>query len=173
MLRDDEKLLDSFEQVYRLLEQVTKSLTDQKCIYAEKIRQWEDEIKAYGRIIEEISLPARLILEHILLLKFRSGQMAMEAENITQVFSAIGDVRVEKFGIIKITSGDVELSWRDELYNYLIYPDKVELRTNDEKTTIKLFFSQSFEEKDIQKFSDIKESLQLLYIHPSLEKHIH
>lgn len=170
MLNDDQRLLDSFERIFRLLEQETKNLSELKCIYAEKIRQWEDEIKAYGRIIEEISLPARFILEHILLLKFRSAQMAVEAQNIAQGFSTIGDIRVEAFGIIKIKTGNLELSWRDELYNYLIYPDKVELRTIDEKTTIKLFFSQSFEERDVQKFSAMKESSQLLYIHPSLEK---
>lgn len=172
MLDDDQKLLDSFERIFRLLDQETKNLTQLKCIFAEKIREWQDEIKAYGRIIEEISIPARFILEHIMILKFRSGQMAVEAQNITQGFAAIGDIRVEEFGLIKIKSGNLELSWRDELYNYLIYPDKIELRTMDEKTTIKLFFSQSFEDRDIQKFSAMKESSQLLYIHPSLEKHI-
>ncbi|WP_368294423.1 hypothetical protein [Dehalobacter sp. TBBPA1] len=172
MNHHDQVLLESFERIYCLLEKETQNLTEIKSAYAEKIRQWEDEIKAYAMMIEEISLPARFILEHILSLKFKSGQMAVEAENITQGFSGIGDIIVEKFGIIRISTGNLQLSWRDELYNYLFYPDKVELRTNDERTTIKLFFSQQFDGKDIQRFSAVTESRQLLYIHPALKKYL-
>lgn len=170
MIDDDQILLESFERIFRVLDIEADNLKEVKSIHAERVRQWEREIRAYARILEDISLPARLIIEHILELKHKAGQMAVEAENVIQGFSAINDVKVEEFGVIRISTGNIQLTWRDEVYNYLLYPDKVELRTIDEKATIKLFFSHVFGKQDVQKFAAITTSPKLLYIHPALEK---
>lgn len=172
MLKEDPILLDSFERIFRVIDSEAKILQDVKSIHAERIRQWVKEIRAYARILEDISLPARLILEHMLELKYKSGQMAVEAANINQGFSVINDIRVEEFGVIQISTGNIQLSWRDEIYNYLLYPDKVELRTIDEKSTIKLFFSHTFGKQDVHKFSAITASPKLLYLHPVLQRFI-
>jgi len=169
---EDLILLESFERIFQVIQKEVLNLKDIKSIYAERVRQWEKEIRAYARILEDISLPARLILEHILELKYISGQMAVEAENINQGFSQINDVQVEEFGVIKIATGNIQLNWRDGIYNYLLYPDKVELRTVDEKSTIKLFFSHNFGRQDIYQFSAVAESPKLLYLHPTLQKYI-
>lgn len=172
LLKEDQIVLESFERIFRVIENEAKNLKDVKSIHSERVRQWEKEIRAYARILEDISLPARLILEHILELKFKSGQMAVEAENIIQGFSNINDISVEEFGVIQISTGNIQLSWRDEIYNYLLYPDKVELRTIDEKSTIKLFFSHIFGRQDVHKFSSVTASPKLLYLHPVLKKYI-
>lgn len=172
MLENDQLLLDSFERIFCLLDQEADALKEIKSVHAERIRQWGKEIRAYARILEEISLPARFILEHILEIKHKSGQMAVEADNIKQGFSAITEVSVEEFGVIKIRTGNIQLSWRDDTYNYLVYPDNVELRTLDEKATIKLFFSHTFGSQDVQKFAALTESSRLLYLHPALEKYL-
>jgi hypothetical protein len=172
MLREDQILLESFERIFQVLKDETLNLQGTKSVHVERIRQWEKEIRAYSRILEDISLPARLILEHILQMKYKSGQMAVEAENIVQDFSGINEVRVEEFGVIKISTGNIQLAWRDGIYNYLLYPDKVELRTVDEKSTIKLFFSHNFGRQDVHKFSAVAESPQLLYLHPVLQKYL-
>lgn len=172
MLHDDQILLDSFERLFCVLEEESRNLKNIKSIHAERIRLWEKEIRAYARIFEDISVPARLIIEHILELKNKSGLMAVESQNISQSLSIINDVRVEEFGVITIFTGNLKLSWRDDFYNYLLYPDKVELRTVDEKTAIKLFFSHVFGEQDVHKFSAVTSSKQLLYIHPILQKYI-
>jgi hypothetical protein len=172
LLKEDPILLESFERIFRVIENESKNLKDVKSIHVERVRHWEKEIRGYARILEDISLPARLILEHILELKVKSGQIAFEAENMVQGFSKIHDVRVEEFGIIKILMGNIQLTWRDEIYNYLLYPDKVELRTMDEKSTIKLFFSHIFGRQDVHKFSAVAQSSQLLYIHPVLQRYI-
>lgn len=171
MLYDDQEILASYERLFCALENESRILKDIRSIHAEIIRQMGQEIRSYARIFEEISLPARFILEHILELKHKGGQMALEAENISQHFSAITEVRVEEFGIIKISTGSVQLSWRDEFYNYLLYPDKVELRTTDEKTAIKLFFSHAFGSQGIQKFRNLNTSSRLLYLHPVLQNY--
>lgn len=170
MLSDDQILLESFERLFCVLEDESRNLKNVKSIHAERIRLWEKEIRAYARIFEEISIPSRLILEHILELKHKGGQMAIEAENISQSLSIIHDVKVKDFGVITIHTGNVQLAWRDSFYNYLLYPDKVELRSLDEKTVIKLFFSHVFGQQDIHKFSEVTSSEQLLYIHPTLQK---
>ncbi len=172
MYDDDQKLLNSFEHIFQVLNEEVNSLNEIKSIHVQRIRQWENEIRAYARILEDISLPSRFILEHILELRDKSGQMAVEAENITQGFSVINDVEVKKFGVIWISLGTIELSWRDEDYNYLLYPDKVELRTIDEKAMIKFFFPYNFSQQYVQKFSEIISSPKLLYIHPVLQKYL-
>ncbi len=170
MHKTDQDLLESFEKIFRVLETESRNLKDVKSIHTERIRQWEDEVRSYARILEDISLPARLILEHLLKLKQKNGQVAVEAENIIQGFSAIHGVRVEEFGVIRVAAGSLNLSWRDEDYNYLLYPDKVELRTLDEKATIKLFFSHDFARQKVLYFSAIITCKNVLYIHPDLEK---
>jgi hypothetical protein len=170
LLDNDQILLDSFERIFRVLDQETTRLKEVKSVHTESIREWEREIKAYARILEDISLPARFIIEHILKLRQEAGQMAVEAENIIQGFSPIIDVWVEEFGVIKISTGTIRLTWRDSIYNYLLYPDKVELRTIDEKATLKLFFSHVFSKQEILRFSALKNSPNLLYIHPSMLK---
>ncbi|NLM21362.1 MAG: hypothetical protein GX207_06390 [Peptococcaceae bacterium] len=166
----DLKLLDSFERIYQVINREVNNLQEVKLVYVEMIRQWEKEIRSYARILEDISLPSRLILEHILDLKLKSGQMAVEAESINQGFAPINYVGVEEFGVIKISTGSIELIWRDADYNYLLYPNKAELRTIDEKAVIRLSFSYSFGQKHLQKFAGVLSSPQLLYIHPTLEK---
>lgn len=172
VLKEDAILLESFDRIFEVIKNETKQLEKVKSIHVERVLQWEKEIRGYARILEDISLPARLIIEHILELKAKAGLMSFESENIVQNFSKIHDVRVEEFGVIKISIGNIELTWRDEVYNYLLYPDKAELRTIDEKSMIKLFFSHHFGRQDIHKFSEVAQSSQLLYIHPDLQKYI-
>lgn len=172
MFDEDSKLLDSFERIYQTIDQEVNQLQETKSVYIHKIRQWKDEIRGYARILEELSLPARLILEHILELKQKEGQMAVAAESISQGFASVNDLWVEEFGVIRISTGTIELSWRDADYNYLLYPDKVELRTTDEKAVIKLFFSYNFGQQFLRKFSEVTSSPKLLYIHPDLQKYL-
>jgi hypothetical protein len=169
---DDQKLLTSFERIYQIFLQEVKNLQEVKSIHVEKIKQLKSEIRSYSRILEDISLPARLIVEHILELKHKSGQVALEAENVSQGFSAINSLAVEEFGVICISIGTIELTWRDEDYNYFLYPDKVELRKKDEKTLVKFFFSQDFGLQHVKKFSKILDCPQLFYIHPELRKYL-
>jgi len=172
LLNNDHILLDSFERIYRVINQEAENLKDIKSIHVEMVRQWERDIRAYARILEDISLPARLILEHILELKHKAGQMSVESESVNQGFSMINEVGVEEFSVIKISIGTIELSWRDQEYNYLLYPDKVELRTVDEKAMIRFFFSHNFGRQFIHRFSEVINSSKMLYIHPVLEKYI-
>lgn len=170
MQQEDELLLESLERIYRVLELETAQLKEIKSIHVEKIIEIEDEIRAYARIIEEISVPARMILEHVLVLKDKSGQMAVESSNINHNFSEIRNIKIDKFGLINIKTGGLELSWRDIDFNYYFYPDKVELRSKDEKSSIKLFFSLNFGRQTVKKFADIKKDQGVIYIHPMLNQ---
>jgi hypothetical protein len=129
-----------------------------------------DEIRNHRRIFEEISLPARLVVEHLMSIQLITGQVGLETGQLSQSFSSIRGINIEQFGIIKIMLGELEVSWRDENYSYYFYPDKVELRARDEKSGVKLFFSIAFTRQAVEKYPELLRSPKVSYIHPQLEK---
>lgn len=172
MREEDSILLDCLEDMYHTLEKALKKANQVRSIHVQKLEQLLAEIKSERRIFEEISIPARLIVEQLLESQFRVGQVAIEAERLKQSFASVVYVKVEEFGIIRIKIGELEISWRDGNYSYYLYPDKIELRANDEKSSIKLFFSISFNRKTLENFPEILISPNVVYIHPQLEKWI-
>ena len=167
-MRDDEILLASLEKISAVVTREIKELQNLKSIHVQQIMAWSEEIRAYSRIFEEISLPARLIVEHILESWHKDGQMAIETPNIKQEWAVIKDLKIHKFGVILLTVDTLKVSWRDGEYNYFFYPDKVEMRMNDEKSFIKLFFSRRFTRRIPQDFADLVDLPQVTYVHPSL-----
>lgn len=170
MLKDDNLFLESFENIYSVIARELQELEDNRSVYKDKLIELKEEIRAYCRIFEDISLPARLILEQVMDMKQKSAQIAIEAQNMTQNYAMIKEIKVLEFGVIRLTVGEMDISWHDREYNYLLYPDKVELRTLDEKSVIKLFFSNVFDQQIIDKFSPLlKDEEKVIYIHPSLK----
>ena len=169
-MREDDLILECLENIHIVLEQSLKRMEKLRSVEVFQLENWAEELRSLRRVFEEISYPARLILEHIMHLRQKNGQIALEAEHISQSFSAIGTFKVEQFGIIKLRLGELEISWRDESYTYYLYPDKVELRAIDEKSAIKLFFSLGFSRQLVEKFPELARSPNVVYIHPQLEQ---
>lgn len=172
MREEDAILLECLEDMYHASEKVLKKTQKVRSIHVQKFERLFDELKSERRVFEDISIPARLIVEQLLESQFKIGQVALEAEYLTQSFTGVEAVNVEEFGIIRVRLGDVEISWRDGNYSYYLYPDKVELRASDEKSSIKLFFSISFNRQTIVNFPEILTSSNVVYIHPQLENWI-
>lgn len=139
-------------------------------VHIQQLSAWSEEIRAYIRLFEEISSPARLVVEHVLDLKFNDGLLGVETENIKMDRSIIDSMQIFEFGVIQVVVGNMQLSWRDGDYNYYFYPDMVELRTADEKSLIKLFFSRNFARQTQVQFAALKNLPQVIYIHPELVK---
>lgn len=167
---EDPILLECLEDVYHTFEKALKKAYQVRSIHVQKFEQLLVEIRSERRIFEDISLPARLIVEQLLESQFKVGQVAIETERLKQSFASVAHVKVEEFGIIHIKLGELEISWRDGNYSYYLYPDKVELRAADEKSAIKLFFSISFNRQTLERFPEILSSPNVVYIHPQLEK---
>ncbi|KGK89752.1 hypothetical protein DP73_08950 [Desulfosporosinus sp. HMP52] len=172
MREEDLILLECLEDVYHTFEKALKKAHQVRSIHVQKFEQLLVEISSERRIFEDISIPARLVVEQLLESQFKVGQVAIEAERLKQSFASVAYVKVEEFGIISTKIGELEVSWRDGNYSYYLYPDKVELRATDEKSSIKLFFSISFNRQTLERFPEILISPNVVYIHPQLEKWI-
>ena len=170
MREEDFLLLESLEEIHRVLEKSIKEISKVRSIHVTHFEHWAEELRNYRRIFEEISSPARLIIEQLLDNQYKSGQVALEAGQLSQSFSSIGGIKVEQFGIIKIKLGELEVTWRDGSYTYYLYPDKVELRAVDEKSAVKMFFSLPFTRQTVEKFPELVQSPNVAYIHPQLEQ---
>lgn len=166
----DNLLLECIEDTYRALETTLKKVRGIRSVHVFQLERWAEELRSQRRIFEEISFPARLIVEHLMECQSKNGQVALEAEHLNQSLSSVRAVTIEKFGIIKVTLGELEISWRDDNYSYYFYPDKVELRAIDEKSAIKLFFSLGFSRQLVEGFPELFSSPNVIYIHPQIEE---
>lgn len=169
MREEDTILLECLEDMYHTVEKALKKAQKVRSIHVRKFEQILDELHSERRVFEDISIPARLIVEQLLESQYRVGQVALEADYLRQPFSGVEAVKVEEFGNIRVKLGEVEITWRDGNYSYYLYPDKVELRARDEKSAIKLFFSIAFNRQTLERFPEILTSPNVVYIHPQLE----
>lgn len=167
---EDALLLECLEDVYYIVEKALKKAHKVRSIHVQRFERILEELRSERRVFEDISYPARLIVEQLLESQYKVGQVALEAEYLKQSFTSVTYVKIEEFGIICVKLGEAELSWRDGNYSYYLYPDKVELRANDEKSAIKLFFSISFNRQTLERFPEILMSPNVIYIHPQLKE---
>lgn len=170
MKQEDFLLLECLEDIHRVLEQSLKKISKVRSVHVNHLEDWAEELRNHRRIFEEISSPARLIIEHFMHTQQKAGQVALETGQLSQTFSSIGGIKVEQFGIIKIKLGELQVTWRDGSYTYYLYPDKVELRAVDEKSAVKMLFSLAFTRQTVEKFPELVHSPNVAYIHPQLEE---
>jgi len=169
----DKKFLDAYEDLARAFWQVKEMLSDvsQESPQFNRLSLIEKKLTTERRIIEEISLPCRFILEHFSTfmgkfdhtLGYRVGQFQAGR-------ALLSDFRVEKWGKIVLNMGNVQLTWRDEDYRYLFYPNKVVLRARDRiKPEMHLSFSFTFKHSHLlEMFKDVKNHPQVEYWHDDL-----
>lgn len=170
MRESDSLVLEGLEEMYFSLDGILKRLERNRSVHVIKLEQVLQELRSQRRTLEELSYPARLIVEQLLEIQIKGGLVAMESEHFSQPWMHVRQIKVEEFGLVKIWLGNLEISWRDGGYTYYFYPDKVELRSADEKSSIKLFFSLAFSQQIVEGFSEFLSSPNVVYIHPKLEK---
>lgn len=163
-------LLESLEDIHHVIEHSLKKISKVRSVHVHHFEEWAEEVRNHRRIFEEISMPARLIIEHLMHCRHKSGQVALETGQMTLAFTSIGSIKVEQFGMIKIKCGELETSWRDSSYTYYFYPDKVELRAIDEKSAIKILFTYAFTQQIVEKFPELIQCPNVAYIHPQIEQ---
>jgi hypothetical protein len=141
-LRNDALVMESLEDIYHFIENERRKMGKDAFVHALLLERMAQNLLSQCRMFEEISYPARLIVEHLIDTQIKLGMAALESERVVQNFAMIQYVKVEEFGLIKVGLGHLKFVWRDGDYQYYLYPDKAELRALDEKTAVKLFFSQ-------------------------------
>ncbi|MDR1603759.1 MAG: hypothetical protein LBS10_03070 [Gracilibacteraceae bacterium] len=166
----DGRVLESLERIYRCLEAEIEKLSDLRAVPLDGLREMARETKGYARLLEEISAAGRVVVEYALLLKRDDGRIALETDAVRQGFCAVRRVHIEEFGVLRLDLGDARLTWRDGGCNYLFYPDKLEMRAQDERTAVKLFFSRSFDRQFLRHKGDLLACPLTSYVHPELEE---
>ena len=169
-MRNDQLMMECLEDIYYFIENELKKIGKNKSVHSLILEKMAQDLLCQCRIFEEISYAARLVVEHLMEIQLKGGMVAVEAEYFSQNHTVVNHVHIEEFGIVKIFLGQLEISWRDNNYQYYLYPDKVEMRAVDEKSAIKLFFSHAFYSQIVERFPEIRNSSNVVYIHPELKK---
>ena len=169
----EQKILEIYEDFMRIHWRGKEKLTDynQDLPQIYRFLQLEGIFSTERRLIEEVSLPCRFLLEHLSTFLGKLDQTIGYKVGKFQVGRALlCDFQIKDWGNVELNLGNVQLTWRDQDYNYLFYPDKVTLRPCDRaKPEIHLYFSFYFKYSHIlDKFQDVKDHPQVEYWHEDL-----
>lgn len=169
--RQDVLALEIFEDLYYFLDNKLKLLPEQSP-QRHLLAEIQQIVASERRVLEEISLPCRFLLEHLTQLQFRGSTLELETENLAQAKSLITGITVLDWGKVRLGLGALDLSWRDTGSQYYFYPDKVEIRPQDERVRgFKLFFSFPFKSSHglLERFPEVREHPQVGYWHSDLD----
>ncbi len=169
----DRKYLEALEDISQTLWRSKKEygLTEESHPQALRLKEIEEKLTRERRIVEEISLPCRLILEHFSTFLKKSDHVIGFRLGLLEVGKGIlNDFSIDEWGTIYLEIGNIRLGWHDKDYQYLFYPDKVILRSYDRsKPEIQLIFNFAFKySKILPEFNDLTDHEQTLYCHPDM-----
>ncbi|MCL1849752.1 MAG: hypothetical protein FWF83_08840 [Clostridiales bacterium] len=136
-----------------------------------RFRQLEEMVASERRLMEEISPPCRLILEHFT--TFLDQPDRGIGIRYGQSRYSNGDYlgySINEWGHVTLKVGNCWITWRDDEYQYMFYADKVILRAYDiQKPEISLSFSFSLRySKLLEEFRDVPGHPQTAYYQPDL-----
>lgn len=137
-----------------------------------RIATIEKAILSEQRLIEDISLPGRFIVEHFSTMLNEIGySMGFQYREVKSGRGPLNNVVVGSWGTITIKVGDIELSWRDQDVQYMFYPDQVVVRPKDSaEDEMTFYFSYSFKYAlgQLKLYQGVKDDPQTAYWHSSL-----
>lgn len=173
-LERDQRFLEAFEEITQKIWNCQEKFNlseDENHPQTLRFKQLMEKCATERRLLEDVSLPCRFILEHFSTfmgkpdhtIGFRFGTLEA-GRGILNNFS------IDEWGNVCLIIGNIRLCWRDAEYQYLFYPDKVILRSYERsKAEIHLFFNFAFKySKLLQGFGGVAEHKQTLYWHPDL-----
>ncbi len=173
-LERDREYLEAIEEITKTLRRCKEqyNLTEEEN-HPEVIRFKiiEEKLTTERRLLEEVSLPCRFILEHFSTFLGKTDQTIGFSFGLLEVGRGpLNDFSINEWGNVYIVIGNVRLGWRDKDYQYLFYPDKVILRAYDQsKPEIHLSFNFAFKySKLIPEYLGVPDDEQTFYCHPDL-----
>ena len=164
-MRQDENLLVLYEDLMRAVVAGKKQLMAKDEIlstsFIKRLERLKEKLEFERRLIEDISLPARLILEH-----FSYG-------NITSGHGRLHQMKINDWATICLVIGDSEITWRDSEVHYLFYPDKVTIRSKEslKDADINLHFKHRFNHAShlLRLFQAVAQDKKTAYWHEKLK----
>ena len=174
-LDSDAKVLLLCEDLQKILKNFKDSapLADEGDLPLKKRLDFlEKMVASEQRLIEDIGLPGRYIVEHFtIILNEMSYSMGFKYRQIQSGRGPLTEISVGEWGTILVKIGNMEISWRDQDVQYMFYPDQVVVRPKDSaEDEITFFFSYSFKYApgQLKKFQAVKDDPQTAYWHESL-----
>ena len=132
----------------------------------------EGAIDSERRLIEEISLPGRYLIEHFTaILHEPNYSVGFKYRALKGSRGPLAEIRVGEWGTITLKVGNVDISWRDQDVQYMFYPDQIVVRPKDSaEDEITLFFSYplKYAPARLKIFQAVKDDPQTAYWHDSL-----
>jgi len=170
----DQKYLEAIEEITQTLWRCKEQydlVVEENHPQTLRFKAIEEKITTERRLMEEVSLPCRFILEHFSTFMGKPDQTIGFRLGLLEVGRGmLNDFIINEWGNVYLIIGNIRLGWRDKDYQYLFYPDKVILRSYERsKPEIHLFFNFAFKySKLIPEFAEIPNDEQTLYCHPDL-----
>ena len=123
----DQEILLAYEEIGEVIKKLEeKEGFDENTSYYNRLKLIKDQIATERRMIEELSLPCRYILEHF---SFFLGKLdytlGFKCGKIEAGRGLLSAITVEEWGNVRLFLCSIELSLRDADYQYMFYPDKV------------------------------------------------
>ena len=172
----DARYLAAIEELTQAIRYITDEYLEEKGDPAFRsqglrFRYIEETVASERRLIEEISPPCRLILEHFS--TFLDQPDRCVGIRYGQCSYSNGDFlgfTINEWGHVTLKVGNCRITWRDDEYQYMFYSDKVILRANDiQKPEITLSFSFSLKySKLLEAFRDVPGHPQTAYYQADL-----
>lgn len=168
----DQKILDMYEELEHILKSAENlpAFNDSSPYFC-RLHTIKDKVETERRLLEEVSLPCRFLLEHFsLFLGKWDYSIGFQYGQIQSGRSILNDIKLSEWGKVILLIGNLEISWRDEDYSYMFYPDKVILRPKTVgKSDIYLYFSYAFTYSNLlHRFKDVAYDPQTSYWHQEL-----
>jgi hypothetical protein len=173
MLRDQRSLSFLEDMTAALRKSKSAYNLDEEVDYPQwsRLQHLEIILASERRLLEEISLPCRLVLEHFTSLVDHPDQMIHFRYDLIETGKgSFHGFVINEWGHVTVHIGSTSIAWRDGDYQYMFYPDKIILRALD-ATRPELHFSFNFAFKYswlLENFPDIPVHPQTVYVHPNL-----
>lgn len=133
--------------------------------------QLEAMVASERRLLEEISLPCRLVLEHFsAFVEQPDRSISVRYGSALYNNGAYQGYAINEWGHVTLKLGNFSITWRDDEYQYMFYSDKVILRPLDiQKPEICISFTFSLKySKLLEDFRDVTSHSQTGYYQPDL-----
>lgn len=174
--KKDERYLAAMEELTQTIRRVTDEYMEEDKdpeFHSQRLRfrQIEDMVASERRLVEEISPPCRLILEHFsTFLDQPDRSIAIRFGQCRYSNSAYLGFSINEWGHVTLKIGNCCITWRDDEYQYMFYADKVVLRAYDiQKPEIAISFNFSLKySKLLEEFQDVPGHRQTAYCQPDL-----
>jgi hypothetical protein len=172
----DQRYLAAIEELNQTLRRITDEyMAENKDpeFHSQRLRfrQIEDMVAAERRLLEEISPPCRLLLEHFsTFLDQPDRSIAIRCGQFSYSHSAYLSFSINEWRHVTLKIGNCCITWRDDEYQYMFYADKVVLRAYDiQKPEIAISFTFSLKySKLLEEFQDVPGHSQTAYCQPDL-----